>query len=43
LPANETIGATVFAFGAAFGIHTELLRLVRLKQESRNRDIFLWA
>jgi hypothetical protein len=33
LPANETIGTTVFAFGAVFGIHTELLRLVRLMQE----------
>ncbi|MGD1095438.1 MAG: hypothetical protein ABSB35_26020 [Bryobacteraceae bacterium] len=34
-PANETIGTTILEFGAAFGIHTEMLRLIRLMQESR--------
>ena len=33
--ANETIGTTILEFGAAFGIHTELLRLIRLMQASR--------
>jgi len=33
--ANETLGATVLEVGAAFGMHTELLRLIRLMQESR--------
>jgi hypothetical protein len=32
---NETIGTTVLEVGAAFGMHTELLRLIRLMQESR--------
>ena len=34
-PANETIGATVLEVGAAFGMHIELLHLIRLMQESR--------
>jgi hypothetical protein len=34
-PANETVGTTILAIGAALGLHTELLRLVRLMQESR--------
>jgi hypothetical protein len=34
-PAKETIGTIILEFGAALGIHTELLRLVRLMQESR--------
>ena len=34
-PANETIGTTILEFGTAFGIHTEMLRLIRLMQESR--------
>ena len=34
-PANETIGTTILEFGAAFGMHTELLRLIQLMQESR--------
>jgi hypothetical protein len=34
-PDNETIGTTVLAVGAAFGMHAELLRLIRLMQESR--------
>ena len=34
-PANETIGTTILELGAAFGMHTELLRLIRLMQESR--------
>jgi len=34
-PTNETIGTTVLELGAAFGMHAELLRLVRLMQESR--------
>jgi hypothetical protein len=34
-PANETLGTTILEVGAAFGMHTELLRLIRLMQESR--------
>lgn len=34
-PTHETIGTTVLAVGAAFGMHPELLRLIRLMQESR--------
>ena len=34
-PANETIGTTVLEVGAAFGMHPELLRLIRLMQDSR--------
>jgi hypothetical protein len=34
-PANETIGTTILEVGAAFGMHTELLRLIRLMQDSR--------
>ena len=34
-PTDETIGTTVLEVGAAFGMHTELLRLIRLMQESR--------
>jgi hypothetical protein len=34
-PAHETIGTTILQFGAAFGMHTELLRLIRLMQDSR--------
>jgi hypothetical protein len=33
--ANETIGTTVLEFGAAFGVHPELLRLIRVMQDSR--------
>ena len=33
--ANETIGTTILEFGAAFGIHPELLRLIGLMQDSR--------
>lgn len=33
--ANETIGTTVLEFGAAFGVHSELLRHIRLMQDSR--------
>jgi hypothetical protein len=33
--ANETIGDAILEVGAAFGMHTELLRLIRLMQESR--------
>jgi len=33
--ANETIGTTVLEFGAAFGVYSELLRLIRLMQDSR--------
>lgn len=33
--ANETIGATILELGAAFGIDSELLRLIRFMQESR--------
>ena len=32
---SETIGTTILEVGTAFGMHTELLRLVRLMQESR--------
>jgi hypothetical protein len=34
-PANETIGTTILEVGAAFGMHAELLRLMRLMQDSR--------
>lgn len=34
-PADETIGTTVLEVGAAFGMHMELLRLIRSMQESR--------
>jgi hypothetical protein len=34
-PANETIGTTILEVGAAFGMHPELLRLIRLMQDSR--------
>ena len=34
-PTNETIGTTALELGAAFGMHPELLRLIRLMQESR--------
>jgi hypothetical protein len=34
-PANETIGAVVLDVGATFGMHPELLRLMRLMQDSR--------
>ena len=34
-PASETIGATILEVGAAFGMHPELLRLIRLMQYSR--------
>ena len=34
-PANETIGTTILEIGTAFGMHAELLRLIRLMQESR--------
>ena len=34
-PANETIGTTIWEVGAAFGMHPELLRLIRLMQDSR--------
>lgn len=34
-PAEETIGRIVMAVGAAFGTHTELLRVIGLMQESR--------
>jgi hypothetical protein len=33
--ANETIGTTILEIGAAFGMHPELLRLIRLMQGSR--------
>lgn len=33
--ANETIGTTILEMGAAFGMHPELLRLIRLMQNSR--------
>jgi hypothetical protein len=33
--ANETIGTTILEFGAVFGIHSELLHLIRLMQDSR--------
>lgn len=34
-PAEETIGSTVKAIGAAFGLHAELQRFIGLMQESR--------
>src|SRR5438552_7082117 len=34
-PANETIGTVVLDVGATFGMHPELLRLLRLMQNSR--------
>jgi hypothetical protein len=34
-PTNETIGTTILEVGAAFGMHPELLRLIRLMQDSR--------
>ena len=34
-PANETIGTTILEVGSAFGMHPELLRLIRLMQGSR--------
>lgn len=34
-PAHETIGTTILEFGAAFGMHNELLRLIQLMQDSR--------
>jgi hypothetical protein len=34
-PAKETIGTTVLEVGAAFGMHSELLRLMRSMQDSR--------
>jgi hypothetical protein len=34
-PANETIGTVVLDVGATFGMHPELLRLMRLMQDSR--------
>ena len=34
-PASETIGTTILEVGAAFGMHPELLRLIRLMQDSR--------
>jgi len=34
-PANETIGTTILEVGAAFGMHPERLRLIRLMQDSR--------
>lgn len=34
-PANETIGTTICEIGAAFGMHPELSRLIRLMQDSR--------
>lgn len=34
-PANETIGTTILDVGAAFGMHPELLHLIRLMQDSR--------
>ena len=34
-PARETLGTTLLEFGAAFGMDTELLRLIQLMQESR--------
>jgi hypothetical protein len=33
--ANETIGTTILEVGAAFGMHSELLRPIRLMQDSR--------
>src|SRR5579885_1748971 len=34
-PGNETIGATTLEVGSAFGMDPELLRLIRLMQDSR--------
>jgi hypothetical protein len=34
-PANETIGTTILEVGAAFGMHSDLLRVMRLMQDSR--------
>ena len=34
-PADETIGTTILEVGASFGMHVELLRLIRLMQQSR--------
>ena len=34
-PANETICTTILEVGAAFGMHAELLRVMRLMQDSR--------
>jgi hypothetical protein len=34
-PANETIGTTILEVGGAFGMHPELLRLIRRMQDSR--------
>lgn len=34
-PASETIGTTILEVGAACGMHPDLLRLIRLMQESR--------
>jgi hypothetical protein len=34
-PASETIGTTIFEVGATFGMHPDLLRLMRLMQDSR--------
>ncbi len=34
-PANETIGTTILQVGAPFGMHDEMLHLIRLMQESR--------
>ncbi len=33
--ANETIGTTILEVGAAFGMHAELLRVIRILQDSR--------
>jgi len=35
VPANETIGTTILEVGATFGMHAELLRVIRLMQDSR--------
>jgi hypothetical protein len=34
-PASETIGTTIFEVGATFGMYPDLLRLMRLMQDSR--------
>ena len=34
-PASETIGTTILEVGAIFGMHPDLLRLIRLMQDSR--------
>lgn len=34
-PGNETIGTTILEIGAQFGMHADLLRLIRQMQESR--------